>query len=406
MKELFGLENTIFNGILVGMLFVDGFRKIDPDRWEFANERFLKGQKHLLKNINRRKASHGHGQSQPPLPQSSSVASCVELGNFGLDEEIDRLKRDKNVLMQELVKLRQQQQTTDHQLQALNKRVQGMEQRQQQMMSFLAKAMNSPGFLAQFVQQSNANSQCITGGNKKRRLPNQEEFDFESASCDGQIVKYQPFMSKAADSLLMHILKSDASSSLDTLSNSDGIIQLENFSLPSETLESSRSSSSVSSTFPLSEAPVTSGLVYIPTSSGSAVCSSSISDLQSSPCLVDPGKSMLPIVPEENPQNLGFQEYPLVQGVDGMIPVEVEKFSTYPNIDLLTGGNDAKLPSIVDSFWDFLSASLLSGDTEEVESSLPEANETPKAQARWLDQGRNMDNLTEKMGLLSSNSKV
>ena len=95
--------------------------------------------------------------------------ACVEVGKFGIEEEIERLKRDKNVLMQELVRLRQQQQTTDNQLQTVGQRVQVMEQRQQQMMSFLAKAMHSPGFLAQFVQQNEGNRH-ITGGNKKRRL--------------------------------------------------------------------------------------------------------------------------------------------------------------------------------------------------------------------------------------------
>ncbi|XP_078437716.1 heat shock factor protein HSF8-like [Wolffia australiana] len=164
-----------------------GFKKVDPDRWEFANESFLRGQKHLLKNIARRKPSHPAvtvAAAPPP-----SAGPCVEVGKFGLEEEIERLKRDKNVLVQELVKLRQQQQATDLQLRTLSQRFQTMDQRQQQMMSFLAKAMQNPSFLAQLVQHQDGGAGRRLGGGaaaKKRRLPTGHDL------ADGQIVKYQP----------------------------------------------------------------------------------------------------------------------------------------------------------------------------------------------------------------------
>ena len=113
----------------------------------FANEGFLRGQKHLLKTITRRKSAHAHGHGQQHSNgQNPSVSSCVEVGKFGLEEEVERLKRDKNVLMQELVRLRQQQQSADNNLQTMVQRLQGMENRQQQLMSFLAKAVQSPHF--------------------------------------------------------------------------------------------------------------------------------------------------------------------------------------------------------------------------------------------------------------------
>ncbi|KAI3713739.1 hypothetical protein L1987_72325 [Smallanthus sonchifolius] len=185
-----------------------GFRKVDPDRWEFANEGFLRGQKLLLKTIVRRKSASGHPQPpQQTHQQTSSVGACVEVGKFGLEEEVERLKRDKNVLMQELVRLRQQQQSTDNQMQSMVQRLQGMEQRQQQMMSFLAKAVNSPGFLAHFVQQQNESTRLITEGNKKRRY--KEEVISNEHSSDGRIVKYQPMMNDAAQAMLKQIMKLD-----------------------------------------------------------------------------------------------------------------------------------------------------------------------------------------------------
>ncbi|EEF45233.1 heat stress transcription factor A-6b isoform X2 [Ricinus communis] len=141
-----------------------GFRKVDPDRWEFANEGFLRGQKHLLKNIRRRKT---------PQPQNSqqSLDPCVELGRFGLDGEIDRLRRDKQILMMELVKLRQQQQNTKASLQLMEHRLKRTESKQQQMMSFLARAMQNPNFVQQLVQQKDKRKILEDVITKKRRRP-------------------------------------------------------------------------------------------------------------------------------------------------------------------------------------------------------------------------------------------
>lgn len=163
----------------VRQLNVYGFRKINHDKWEFANEGFLRGQKHLLKHITRRKPSHTQTRSQPHSQNSTSRStSFVELGNFGFNEEIERLKRDNDVLMQELVKLRQQQEDSKNQLQTMAKRVNGIENHQKKIMSFLAKGMRRTNIFAP-----------ISGLNKKRRLAKQDEEEEEAIAV--QLIKFQ-----------------------------------------------------------------------------------------------------------------------------------------------------------------------------------------------------------------------
>ncbi|KAK8488444.1 hypothetical protein V6N13_104262 [Hibiscus sabdariffa] len=139
-----------------------GFRKVDADRWEFANEKFVRGQRHLLKNIRRRK-------THQPLPCQFSLDPCVEVGRFGLDGEIDRLRRDKQVLMVELVKLRQHHHNTRTCLQLMEQRLRNTEIKQQQMMSFLAKAVQNPSFLHQLIQHRDGTKELEEAITKKRR---------------------------------------------------------------------------------------------------------------------------------------------------------------------------------------------------------------------------------------------
>lgn len=145
-----------------------GFRKVDPDRWEFANEGFLRGQKHLLNTIHRKKATQSQQQQQHYLQGLSTPSSGF--GNEGTCEsydlrgEVERLKQDKNLIVQDLDQLKNQQADTDREVEVMNKRLQVTEQRPQQMISFLVRVMENPGLIDQMLQ----NRQL--GSRKRRRL--------------------------------------------------------------------------------------------------------------------------------------------------------------------------------------------------------------------------------------------
>lgn len=126
---------------------MQGFRKVDPDRWEFANEGFLGGQKHLLKTIKRRRNATSQGTQQ----QVAGV--CVELGHYGMEEELERLGRDRSMLSAEIVKLRQQQQDSKNVIVAMENKMHSLESKQQQMMSFLAQAVRNPQFMQQYMDK-------------------------------------------------------------------------------------------------------------------------------------------------------------------------------------------------------------------------------------------------------------
>lgn len=78
-------------------------------------------------------------------------------------------------------------------LQAMEQRLLATENKQQQMMSFLAKALQNPRFLAQLVQQSESNNNQLAamGGRKRRFLKHEKHMlDKDIAQPEGQIVPY------------------------------------------------------------------------------------------------------------------------------------------------------------------------------------------------------------------------
>jgi len=120
---------------------VQGFRKVDSDRWEFANEGFQAGKKHLLKNIRRRSKYNKLHQGGFNL-----MNPCVE-------SEVEKLKKDQNMLKLEILKLRQQQENSNIQLTNVQERVRRAESKQYQMLFFLTKMAKRPLFMEQIIQK-------------------------------------------------------------------------------------------------------------------------------------------------------------------------------------------------------------------------------------------------------------
>ncbi|OIT01472.1 heat stress transcription factor a-3 [Nicotiana attenuata] len=107
-------------------------------------------------------------------------------------DEIEKLRKEKSSMMQDVVELQQQQRGTVQQMEAVNEKLQAAELRQKQMVSFLAKVFQNPAFLARLRQMKE--QEKITSPRTMRKFVKHQPHnqDRPESSIEGQIVKYRP----------------------------------------------------------------------------------------------------------------------------------------------------------------------------------------------------------------------
>ncbi|XP_027349202.1 heat stress transcription factor A-1b-like [Abrus precatorius] len=164
---------------------IQGFRKIDTDKWEFFNEAFQRGKKDLLKNIQRRR---------PPQPQQvgSNIGPYTDATKSGLEFEIEGLRKERRVLMQEVVELQQQQLTMLQRARQVNQRLQSAEQIQKQTVSFLAKLFENPSFSTHLKHEKEQRDMGSHRVKRKFVKQHQDQTEISDSLNEGKIVRYQP----------------------------------------------------------------------------------------------------------------------------------------------------------------------------------------------------------------------
>ncbi|TYJ24561.1 hypothetical protein E1A91_A08G268800v1 [Gossypium mustelinum] len=125
------------------------FRKVDSDKWEFANEWFLRGQKHLLKNVVRKKTGGNR---------------CVRLKKGEvLDGGVDG---DGEIVM-EIARMKEEQKWLEEELKGMNERLETTERRPMQVVAFLLQVVEDPGFVSCLVLEKQRSRRIML---EKRRL--------------------------------------------------------------------------------------------------------------------------------------------------------------------------------------------------------------------------------------------
>ncbi|KAF7033550.1 hypothetical protein CFC21_044633 [Triticum aestivum] len=128
-----------------------GFRKVDPDRWEFAHASFLRGQTHLLPRIVRRRSGGKGGKEDADGEEDEDISS--------------------KMLAMEVVRLKEEQRATEDRLASMRRRVQDAERRPKLMLAFLLKVVGDPDVLRRLVGNSSCGGGLFPGEGAEAKRP-------------------------------------------------------------------------------------------------------------------------------------------------------------------------------------------------------------------------------------------
>jgi hypothetical protein len=124
---------SFINPIILPLL--QGFRKVNPDCWEFAHAYFLRGQTHLLQKIVRRNIS---------CEKKKEGSNEADRAGHTADDAYASVAR-------EVANLRKEQKELEAEVDRMWCRVKDTERRPNQMLSFLVKVAQDPGVLDRLV---------------------------------------------------------------------------------------------------------------------------------------------------------------------------------------------------------------------------------------------------------------
>lgn len=182
--------------------FAQGFKKVNPKRWEFACEGFQPGKRHLLKNIVRR------GRKNK------------------FQGEVDELKKEKNVLAVEILKLTQRLKDSQVQLNNFEERLRYIELKQYQMLDLFSRMVKRCKLLGPQYYLSFSNKGTNTSSNfgyYRQQGCEQNGILSETVKDDSYISTHGYDVSHAYDGVLEELLSENFDEDVNVSVNESNI---------------------------------------------------------------------------------------------------------------------------------------------------------------------------------------